>query len=220
MELEGPGRWIFDPLLGREPQDLLHLRAHVEHLADAVVLTGDGFEVDDRRKVLDDPLETSLPLLSLLLARLLCRDLDHQATDHRRRPFVVLHRVPDVADPHPRAVPREEPVFLIEGAAGGGDADEPADHAVVVVGMEVVVPEPGVVQPIGHVVTEDLLDTLGDGCKRHRGRVCLPGDPVEIGQQALDSEKFGVGRVHRGMPHRLLPKSDSHRTRAATTRTA
>ena len=49
VELAGPRRRIFDPLLRREPQDLLHLRAHVQHLADAVVLAGDGFEVDDRR---------------------------------------------------------------------------------------------------------------------------------------------------------------------------
>ena len=128
--------------------------------------------------------------------------------------------MPDVADPHPRAVLREEPVFLVERAAGGRDADEPADHAVVVVGMEVVVPEPGVVQPVGHVVAEDLLDTVGDEGERHRGRVRLPGDPVEIGHQALDTERLGAGRDHRGMRHRLLRKSDSHRARGTTARTA
>ena len=101
VELAGPRQGIVDPLLGREPEDLLHLRAHVEHPSDAIVLPHDGLEVDDRREVLDHPPEAALHLVALVLARSLVRDLDHQATDHGGRAAGVLDGVPDVPDPDP-----------------------------------------------------------------------------------------------------------------------
>jgi hypothetical protein len=43
---------------------------------------------------------------------------------------------------------------------------------------------------------------------------------VEVGHQAVHVAQLGAGRGHRGMRHRLQPKSDSGRARGATTRTA
>ena len=76
VELPRPGHRVGEPLVLREAEQLLDLRAHVEH-APGLVAGRDVLEVDDRGQVLDDVAEAFLVDRGLLG----CGGLDEQTLE-------------------------------------------------------------------------------------------------------------------------------------------
>src|SRR4051794_2454028 len=104
MELPRPCDGVVEPFLLCEAEEILHLRAHVQHAADLL----DGrhlLYIDDRRQVLD---HASEPILVWSRVGRYPRGADHQPFDRADRGPTIDRRMADIAERAPRPVCRAQ----------------------------------------------------------------------------------------------------------------
>ena len=186
---------VLGPPLGRVPQDLQDLRAHVGHGRVGLV----GGDVDERRDVFDERAVAGLRVAEALLALALIGDVQDHPLPEERRAVVGPDQARDVLHPEQVSVLVEDPVLpcrpvLLVQVRGPLLREE-----VLVVGVHHAHPQVGVVDPLLRPVPGELL---GVGTHVQRRRTLLVGVDVDLRRNLFDQRpilRLGVGQGALGV---------------------